>query len=339
MLAILNKMPSNITPIFIFSLPRSGSTLLQRALASHPKIATTAEPWLLIPQIGIFASDGIFTWANHSFTRTAIEDFCRALPGGLCAYNRHLRKFILNLYREVSPETATHFVDKTPRYHMISKEILSLFGEEAHYIFLWRHPLSIVASIVESWHHGRWNLSSFEIDLFGGLENLVSTYAKNQNRAYSVNYEAIVQFNHNEWGKVFSAINLDMPDNFMKNYTTTKINGIMGDCNAKKQPLINKNSISKWLLTFNNPLRKRWARKYIDWIGSERLQIMGYDKDEIISDLESIPNSNKKIISDLAYCTAEQTAKWFELRLIFSRMRKVKRGKRHYPIFSCNDKQ
>ena len=38
--------------VFIFSLPRSGSTLLQRLLATHPAVATTAEScksWLSTP--------------------------------------------------------------------------------------------------------------------------------------------------------------------------------------------------------------------------------------------------------------------------------------------------
>lgn len=314
--------------------------MLQRALASHPQIATTAEPWLLIPQIGVFENDGIFTWTNHFFTRAAIEDFCRTLPDGRHTYNKHLRQFILNLYREASPKTATHFLDKTPRYHMIADEIFSLFEEDANFIFLWRHPLSIVASIVDSWHHGRWHLAPYEIDLFGGLANLISTYIKNQDKAYSVNYEALVGFNHNEWEKVFSAIKLDLPDNFWQNYHATKINGIMGDRNAKKQPFLNDDSIPKWLLTFNNSFRKRWAKKYLNWIGSERLHIMGYDKEEIISDLERIPNNDKKkIISDMALSAANTAAKWLELRLIFSRTRRAMKRDGHYPIFSSADKQ
>ena len=37
------------SPIFLFSLPRSGSTLLQRVLMSHKDIASVAEPWLMLP--------------------------------------------------------------------------------------------------------------------------------------------------------------------------------------------------------------------------------------------------------------------------------------------------
>ena len=34
--------------IFIISQPRSGSTLLQRVLAGHPDVATSAETWLML---------------------------------------------------------------------------------------------------------------------------------------------------------------------------------------------------------------------------------------------------------------------------------------------------
>ncbi|MFW6066259.1 MAG: sulfotransferase, partial [Planctomycetota bacterium] len=44
-------MTTTVSPLILFSLPRSGSTLLQRMLSLHGRIASTAEPWLLIPQL------------------------------------------------------------------------------------------------------------------------------------------------------------------------------------------------------------------------------------------------------------------------------------------------
>ena len=37
--------------IFLFSLPRSGSTLVQRVLAVHDALITASEPWLLLSLI------------------------------------------------------------------------------------------------------------------------------------------------------------------------------------------------------------------------------------------------------------------------------------------------
>lgn len=35
--------------LFLFSLPRSGSTLRQRVIATYPEVATSSELWLLLP--------------------------------------------------------------------------------------------------------------------------------------------------------------------------------------------------------------------------------------------------------------------------------------------------
>jgi hypothetical protein len=44
-------MSARPTPLFLLSLPRSGSTLAQRILAAHAGIATTSEPWILLPYL------------------------------------------------------------------------------------------------------------------------------------------------------------------------------------------------------------------------------------------------------------------------------------------------
>ena len=54
------------TPIFIISLPRSGSTLLQRILTSHESVASASEPWLLLPLIEMIGSKNIESCANYS---------------------------------------------------------------------------------------------------------------------------------------------------------------------------------------------------------------------------------------------------------------------------------
>ena len=44
---------NQVKPVFIFSLPRSGSTLLQRVLTGHSEISSFAEPHFLLPLVGI----------------------------------------------------------------------------------------------------------------------------------------------------------------------------------------------------------------------------------------------------------------------------------------------
>jgi len=45
--------------IFILSLPRSGSTLLQRILGGHSQVHTVAEPWLMLNPLYALRETGI----------------------------------------------------------------------------------------------------------------------------------------------------------------------------------------------------------------------------------------------------------------------------------------
>ncbi|MEZ4607679.1 MAG: sulfotransferase [Deinococcales bacterium] len=63
-----------MTPLFLFSLPRSGSTLLQRILAAHPDIATLSEPWFILPLIYMTRDEGIYSEYDHSHLTRALTD-------------------------------------------------------------------------------------------------------------------------------------------------------------------------------------------------------------------------------------------------------------------------
>jgi hypothetical protein len=71
-----------VTPIFLLSLPRSGSTLVQRVLAAHDGVATAAEPWILLPQIYALRTEGAYAEYGHALATRAIGDFARNLDGG-----------------------------------------------------------------------------------------------------------------------------------------------------------------------------------------------------------------------------------------------------------------
>ena len=68
-------------PLFLLCLPRSGSTLVQRVLASHAEIATVSEPWLLLPLLYSIREHGIRAEYWHQTAAQAIADFIEELPG------------------------------------------------------------------------------------------------------------------------------------------------------------------------------------------------------------------------------------------------------------------
>ena len=83
---------------------------------------------------------------------------------------------MLALYEQAAGG-ATWFVDKTPRYHLVVDEIMELFPD-ARFVFLWRHPLAVAASMIESFGRGHWNLDRYGVDLYGGVDRLVAAQAE-----------------------------------------------------------------------------------------------------------------------------------------------------------------
>ena len=181
-------------PIYLFSLPRSGSTLCQRILGSHPEVATVNEPHLLLPLLHSSRTDAVRSTYGHVYAAQAVQDFCAHLPGGEDDYLNALADLVRGLYRDASPFEGRYFLDKTPKYHLLTAEIIRLFPE-GKFLFLWRNPLAVLSSIIETWgDEGAWNVFHFKVDLYQGLDHLVETFVEHQDRVHGFRYEdAIVQ--------------------------------------------------------------------------------------------------------------------------------------------------
>ena len=64
----------SVRPVFLLSLPRSGSTLVQRLLASHPEVATAAEPWVMLPHLYARRERGIAAEYTQPIAARAITE-------------------------------------------------------------------------------------------------------------------------------------------------------------------------------------------------------------------------------------------------------------------------
>lgn len=289
------------TPLFLLSLPRSGSTLAQRILAAHEPIATASEPWVLLPYLYTLRERGIYAEYNHRALAQAVEDFCGILPGGREDYLAEIRSLALRLYARASPQGTRYFLDKTPRYHLVSGEIAAAFPE-AKLLFLWRNPLAVVASIMETWAGGKWNLYRFKVDLFDGVENLIKTYEKNKHRAHAVGYEDFLTKTEETWDGIFGYLDLPFEPSALETFGEVALGGRKGDrVGSRKYATMSSEPLEGWKRTLANPVRKAWCRRYLRWIGSRRLAVMGYDLDALIAELDAIPVSRRHVGSDIGY--------------------------------------
>jgi hypothetical protein len=286
-------------PIFLFSLPRSGSTLAQRILTAHPDIHSTPEPWLLLPHFYTLKYRGVYAEYDHVAAASAVEEFYGHLPGGREEYVTRLREMALRMYGSVSPRDTRYFLDKTPRYHLIVDEILAAFPE-AKFIFLWRNPLAVAASMIETWASGRWNLYRHKVDLFDGLENLVAAYETSGDRACAVNYEDLVADPEATWQKVFDYLDLPFDGSMIETFGGVELRGRKGDpSRTRSYDRVVREPLDRWRETLENPFRKAWCRRYLRWIGPERAAVMGYELEALLESLRSVESSRRGIVSDL----------------------------------------
>lgn len=287
-----------VTPLFLFSLPRSGSTLVQRVLGAHLDVATASEPWLLLPQIYALRTEGVWAEYGHAMAATAAQDFWQHLPGGRADYLAELRAFALRLYGRAAGGRR-YFLDKTPRYHLIAAELFELFPE-ARFVFLWRQPLSVVASMVDTWARGKWNIHRWAVDLFDGLGNLVEAHRAHAADVHAVRYEDLVAGSNAGWKGLFEFLELDFDPGILSRFHEVRLTGRWGDATGLDRRDITAESIDKWKGVLATPYRKSWARDYLDWIGPHRLAVMGYDKASLEAELAAVASNPARLPSDLA---------------------------------------
>jgi hypothetical protein len=284
-------------PLFLLSLPRSGSTLVQRVLATHPEIATAAEPWVALPQLYATHGSGVYAEYGYGPSTRAIREFAETLPGGDDAYRAEVRAFLLRVYA-LAGGSATYFLDKTPRYTLAASDLLDLFPD-AKAIVLWRNPLAVVSSIIETWAGGRWTFGRWNVDLHEGLARLIAAAEENAARVHAVRFEDLVGRPDASWPALFAYLELPYDPSVLSAFADTRLDARMGDPSGSRDYTeLSTEPLSKWMRTFGNAYRKAWARRYLDWIGRDRLGAMGYDLDELRQQLASIPNRPTGLLSD-----------------------------------------
>ncbi len=320
-----------VQPIFLLSLPRSGSTLLQRILAKHSSIDTAAEPWVLLPLVSTMRSEGIYTNYDQNAVVDAIRDFYSAMPGGRASFTAALRDLALRLYTDRARPGARYFLDKTPRYHLILDEIFELFPD-ARFVFLWRNPLSVIASMLDTWHRGHWYLYFFKIDLYEGFERLMAGHEKYEKRAFSIRYEDLISKPELSCKDLCRYLGIPFEPAMIDDFQTVELGGEMGDpTGVKAYRSISDGSLEKWKQSLRNPLRKLWCRRYLSWLGAPRLAVLGYNLDDLRTELQTIPFSMKRVGGDILRMTYGLVYQFLELRLLQDKLKRLPQLKRVHP--------
>jgi sulfotransferase family protein len=296
--ARLDSAPLSVTPIVLLSLPRSGSTLVQRVLAAHEGVATASEPWLLLPLLLPLRNDVPAPGGWQPRIHEALSDFSRTLPDGINSYERSVGDAARTLYEEAA-DGARFYLDKTPPYFLVIDEIAQTLPE-ARIVVLWRNPLAVLASVVETFCDGRWRPQDYPTSLFGGLTRLVDGVRRHGERIHAVRYEDLLAGGEGEWRRLAEFVGLEFDPTSLARFPEVRLDGAMGDpVGTKAYSRLESAPTEKWRKTISNPLRRAWARRYLEWIGDERLALMGYERERLLAELAATQTSLSHASADV----------------------------------------
>ncbi len=240
-----------------------------------------------------------------------------------------VRQAGLHIYSQLSHSDSIYFLDKTPRYHLIAEQIFQTFPD-ARFIVLWRNPLAVVASMLG--FRPPWNLYDWYIDLYKGFENLIAFEFAHRDRILSVRYEDLVQNKDETLARIFKYLGLDYQ---LVEYSLAELSSSsqLGDKKGlqKYSNQVSNASLDHWVSVMANPVRRFWSRRYLGFIGQERLSHIGYDMSAIEKALSSTPLSLREMHLDLFKLVYGYIHNLLNLSIVRAKFDKIIHARQIYP--------
>lgn len=300
---------NEVRPIFLISLPRSGSTLLQKILTVSPEIHSVSETWLMLPLAFMLRPEETLATYNHTTAFNAIEDFIKTLPNEQKDFYAALNCFAISLYGKTRPNVR-YFIDKTPRYYLIIQFLAEVFPD-AKFIFLFRHPLEILSSILTTWMNDRLIIGQHYVDIFHGPHALSDGYNLLKDRAIAVNYADLVTSPRVMVRRICSYLQIEYDPSMVANYNNVRLTGRMGDQQGiQKLESVSASSLGKWKSVLNTRYRKWFSKRYIRYLRDETLATFGTSVNGLTQEIDSISTLRRGSLKDLFYHLVSIMCRW-----------------------------
>lgn len=296
--------------VFLFSMPRSGSTLLSMMLGSHPAICCPPEPWIVLTVAECLGLGHVGSmiygreWAGIASIEFLLnaERKQKGVVGKIIRVvgeasqmksvdaARHILEKAYQTHLNVSEKSV--FVDKTPRYYMILDLIDNLFPESRKIILL-RNPLDIYSSFKRTWGTSRsifttQGVSDHTRDFCEGLFK-ISDYAEaKKDLICIVRYEDLILDNADVLRRICRYLDLEFSSNMMAYDKNTDLleayrKSPVGDpFEYERSAAGNLQTVNAW----HRRLEKEEIQSLIDVAGADIFERLGYS--DTINDLRNM---------------------------------------------------
>jgi hypothetical protein len=268
--------------IFLISQPRSGSTLLQRLLSRHPRIASLPEPWFMLHLLYAERREGLAAEYNARLASKGLQQFVASLPSGDSTYLEAVRAAALKLYDAALTSPGKQlFLDKTPRYYLVIPELNRAFPA-ATFLFLVRNPLDVFSSLLDAHAGGDWtrlarrDLLHDLVTAPAAIDKAISTVG---GRKLLIRYEDLVGEPERALGLICETLGVDF-DPAMLRYNARGTPGgrSLGDrisIHKHERPVTDY--VGVWRRRLNTRWKRSLAMSYLRDIGPATLGGLGYE--------------------------------------------------------------
>lgn len=271
--------------------------MLQRILGAHDEIYTVGEPWIMLYPVHGLLGEGVSARYDIKKAETAISEFKQYLPKKGEEFYEGARLMCTHIYGSVLSRTnKAYFLDKTPRYYYITKEIYKVFPN-AKYLFLRRDPVSILLSFLDTWVKTKY---LYAYDVYDDLVLAPKLIAEAQyalgKTALHINYEDLLSRPEQQVSKITSYLGLRNDPEIINYNAKLSERWLYGDkktvYNHGRPTHVNKPLNQRNL----KPQTWRFASDYIEILGPNLIADLGYSYVELRQQLDDIKPSKVNLV-------------------------------------------
>lgn len=308
---------------FIISLPRSGSTLLQRLLLANYETVIPPEPWLLLPLLMAEEESASRSVYGSKICARAWNDF---FVGKRETKNEAIRSFYnvcMTGYLTESVKDSVFF-DKTPRYTLIGPKLLELFPN-SYYIVIWRNPVDIMLSMVNTWRKGRPMMECYMIDLIRGIQGWLEIVDSKKDGIIKVKYGDLCAEPIGKLKEIAAKYNLKLRNDSITSDLGDTVNGLgdpVGQNKFGNNVRKNSNSIKRKKVPFFVKLQ---IRRYLKEIPEGYFAAGNTSSEAMLVYLDSMDVTIGSIVLDGLYFSLNRLQRLMQVHCWLPGVRKEKR--------------